>query len=101
MTRPYRAFIWMSGFLVAIAALAVLIAPRLAQAFQANPFFNGVILFVLASGIVVNLRQVLVLSTQGLSHGEIAGRDCEQVRGNRLIHRETEIAVERMLAVGR
>ena len=61
MTRPHRALVWMGGFLLAVAALAALVAPRLTQAFQANPFFNGVILLVLASGIAVNLRQVLGL----------------------------------------
>ncbi|HJU40323.1 MAG TPA: flagellar motor protein MotA, partial [Tahibacter sp.] len=62
MTRPNRSLLWMAGFLAAVAVLAALIAPRLAQAFQANPFFNGVILAVLAAGIVVNLRQVLMLN---------------------------------------
>jgi len=61
MTRPHRALVWMGGFLLAVAALAALVAPRLTQAFQANPFFNGVILLVLAAGIAVNLRQVLGL----------------------------------------
>ncbi|MEO8673016.1 MAG: flagellar motor protein MotA [Tahibacter sp.] len=62
MTRPTRSLIWMGGFLAAVAVLIVLIAPRLSQAFQANPFFNGVILAVLAAGIAVNLRQVLSLN---------------------------------------
>jgi hypothetical protein len=62
MTRPHRALVWMGGFLVAVAALALLIAPRLVAAFEANPFFNGVILAVLAAGIAVNLRQALNLN---------------------------------------
>ncbi|MDC8014029.1 flagellar motor protein MotA [Tahibacter soli] len=62
MTRPNRSLLWMGGFLAAVAVLVALIAPRLAGAFQANPFFNGVILAVLAAGIVVNLRQVLILN---------------------------------------
>lgn len=62
MTRPHRTLVWMGGFLFAVGTLAILIAPRLIQAFQANPFFNGVILLVLASGIIINLRQVRVLS---------------------------------------
>ncbi|HSX62653.1 MAG TPA: flagellar motor protein MotA [Tahibacter sp.] len=62
MTRPTRSLIWIAGFLAAIAVLAGLIAPRLAQAFMANPFFNGIILLVLAAGIAVNLRQVLALN---------------------------------------
>jgi hypothetical protein len=62
MTRPTRALVWMGGFLAAVALLGVLIAERLSQAFQANPFFNGVILLVLAAGVAVNLRQVLNLN---------------------------------------
>ncbi|UXI68758.1 flagellar motor protein MotA [Tahibacter amnicola] len=62
MTRPYRSLLWMIGFLAAIAALVALIAPRLVDAFQANPFFNGIILLTLACGIAVNLRQVLMLN---------------------------------------
>lgn len=62
MTRPNRSLIWIAGFLAAIAVLASLIAPRLAQAFMANPYFNGVILLVLLAGIAVNLRQVLALN---------------------------------------
>ena len=33
MTRPHRALVWMGGFLLAVAALAALVAPRLTQAF--------------------------------------------------------------------
>lgn len=62
MTRPNRSLIWIAGFLAAVAALAAFIAPRLTQAFLANPFFNGVILLVLVAGIAVNLRQVLALN---------------------------------------
>jgi hypothetical protein len=62
MTKPSNVFIWMFGFLVAVALLAVLMAGKLVQNFQANPFFNGVILAVLVAGIVVNIRQVFLLS---------------------------------------
>ena len=62
MTRPTRSLIWIGGFLAAVFVLAGLIAPRLAQAFMANPFFNGVILLVLLAGIAINLRQVLALN---------------------------------------
>lgn len=62
MTRPTRSLIWIAGFLAAIATLAALIAPRLAQAFLANPYFNGLILLVLLAGIAANLRQVLALN---------------------------------------
>jgi hypothetical protein len=62
MTRPNRTLLSMAGFLAAVGVLAALIAPRLVTAFEANPFFNGVILLVLAAGIAVNLRQVFALN---------------------------------------
>ena len=62
MTRPSQALLWMGGFLIAVGLLAALLAAQLLQNFQANPFFNGVILTVLASGIAVNIRQVLLLA---------------------------------------
>jgi biopolymer transport protein ExbB/TolQ len=62
MTKPTTVFIWMLGFLAAVAALGVLLASKLFQNFQANPFFNGVILAVLIAGIVVNFRQVFLLT---------------------------------------
>jgi hypothetical protein len=52
----------MAAFLVAVGLLGAALAPRLALIFAANPFFNGVILAVLVAGIVVNLRQVFVLT---------------------------------------
>ncbi|MGA9420976.1 MAG: flagellar motor protein MotA [Rhodanobacteraceae bacterium] len=64
MNKSHRALIWMCAFLVAVGALATLLAPRLAQFFNANPFFNGVIVAVLAAGIIVNLRQVIVLARE-------------------------------------
>jgi hypothetical protein len=62
MSNPRRVLPWMIAFLVAVGILAAVLAPRLAAVFAANPFFNGVILAVLAAGVIVNLRQVLVLS---------------------------------------
>ena len=62
MTKPSQALIWMLGFLAAVAVLAGLLATKLLANFQANPFFNGVILAVLAFGVFVNFRQVLMLS---------------------------------------
>ena len=61
MSRSNSALVWMLAFLAGVAALAALVAPRLLEIFSANPFFNGVILTVLAAGILVNLRQVLML----------------------------------------
>ncbi|HZW51040.1 MAG TPA: flagellar motor protein MotA [Rudaea sp.] len=64
MTKPSQALVWMLGFLGAVAVLAVLLATKLIANFQANPFFNGVILAVLVFGIFVNFRQVLLLSRE-------------------------------------
>ncbi len=41
MTKPTQALIWMAGFLAAVGLLAGLLATRLLQNFQANPFFNA------------------------------------------------------------
>ena len=64
MTKPSHALLWMLGFLAAVALLAGLLAAKLAANFAANPFFNGVILAVLAFGMFVNFRQVLMLSRE-------------------------------------
>ncbi len=64
MSNPQRVLPWMAAFLLAVGALGALLATRLGAIFAANPFFNGVILLVLAAGIVVNLRQVFVLSRE-------------------------------------
>jgi len=64
MTKPSQSLVWMLGFLAAVAVLAVLLATKLIANFQANPFFNGVILAVLVFGIFVNFRQVLLLSRE-------------------------------------
>jgi len=62
MTKPSQALVWMVGFLAAVGVLGALVATRLVQNFQANPFFNGVILAVLVFGVFVNIRQVLLLA---------------------------------------
>lgn len=64
LSRPTFVLPWMAGFLAGVAALGILVAGRLAEIFAANPFFNGVILSVLAAGIAVNLRQVRVLARE-------------------------------------
>jgi biopolymer transport protein ExbB/TolQ len=64
MSRPTAVLFWMAGFLAGVASLSVLVAQRLAEIFAANPFFNGVILAVLAAGIAVNLRQVRMLARE-------------------------------------
>ena len=64
MTKPTQVLVWMAGFLVAVAVLAGILAPKLIANFYANPFFNAVILAVLLFGIAWNLRQVLQLSRE-------------------------------------
>ncbi len=48
-------------FLAAVAAVCAVVYRPLSDAFLANPAFNGVILGVLAVGIVLNFREVLGL----------------------------------------
>ena len=62
MSNPQRVLPWMAAFLIAVGLLGAALAPRLLAIFAANPFFNAVILAVLAAGVIVNLRQVFVLS---------------------------------------
>jgi hypothetical protein len=64
MSKPSQVLVWMLGFLAAVVLLAGLLATKLIANFEANPFFNGVILTVLAFGVVVNVRQVLMLSRE-------------------------------------
>ena len=64
MSDPRRVLPWMLAFLAAVGVLGALLGPRLAGIFLANPFFNGVILAVLVAGVLVNLRQVFVLSRE-------------------------------------
>ena len=65
-TRPVHVTTWMAVFLALVAALAAALVPQLKHAFIANAAFNGVILFVLAVGIAVNLRQVWRLQREVL-----------------------------------
>ncbi len=55
---------WMLLFLAAVAAVVLLLARPLGAAFMANPIFNGTILAVLVIGILINIRQVLVLAPE-------------------------------------
>ena len=64
MSQPNRVLLWMIGFLVLIGLAAAALFPSLRSAFGATPIFNGVILLVFATGVVVNLRQVLRLQKE-------------------------------------
>ncbi|HRP22747.1 flagellar motor protein MotA [Thauera sp.] len=65
-TKPVHVTTWMAVFLALVALLAAALVPQLKHAFLANAAFNGVILFVLAIGIAVNLRQVWRLQREVL-----------------------------------
>jgi hypothetical protein len=54
----------MSLFLLGVALVCVLLATPLRNAFFANPVFNGMILAVLAIGVIINYRHVLVLGPE-------------------------------------
>lgn len=64
MNRPNRFLLRMAAFLVAVAVVAVILAPGLSQAFLANPGLNGLIVGVFLVGIIMNFRQVLMLKPE-------------------------------------
>ncbi len=64
MTRPRLYLQRMLAFLAAVAILAAALSDRLLVVFSNNPPLNGLILAVLAIGIVWNLRQVLRLTRE-------------------------------------
>jgi hypothetical protein len=61
MSDPKRMLLWMGLFVAAVAALAAALLAPLAQAFLANPVFNGVILAVLAVGVAICFLHVVAL----------------------------------------
>lgn len=61
MNDRYRMLIWMALLVGAAAGVSVLLLAPLAAAFQANPVFNGLILGVLAIGVLINFNQVVAL----------------------------------------
>ena len=64
MTRPTHVFIWMIPFLGLVGLAVILLYAPLSEAFHSNPVFNGIILAVLSVGIVINFRQVGMLSSE-------------------------------------
>ena len=64
MTRPTHVFIWMIPFLGLVGVTVILLYGPLSEAFQSNPVFNSIILAVLLVGIVINFRQVGMLSAE-------------------------------------
>ncbi len=61
MTKPYTILMWMVVFVFGAAIAITFVYNPVLFAFQANPWFNGLILFVLLIGIVYNFRQVFGL----------------------------------------
>jgi len=64
MNHSRRFLLWMAGFLVGVAVLAMLLGRPLVSAFLGNPGVNGVILVILLCGIVYIFRQVLLLDPE-------------------------------------
>jgi len=61
LASPVVYIIKMVIFLVLVGLIGVILAPQLMSAFESNPFINGLILLVLAIGILLSLRQVIRL----------------------------------------
>ncbi|MFQ5938256.1 MAG: flagellar motor protein MotA, partial [Acidiferrobacterales bacterium] len=61
VTDPKRMLIWMLLFLAAAAVVGAALFAPLRSAFEANQVFNGMILGVLAIGIIINFLQVFTL----------------------------------------
>jgi len=59
--RPTKVLLWISVFLGLVVATIALLFDPLQSAFMANPVFNGLIVLVLLIGIVINVRQVMLL----------------------------------------
>lgn len=59
--QPRRVLFWIALFLLAVAGVGGVLHQQLMDAFLANPVFNGLIVGVLLLGIVINVRQVVVL----------------------------------------
>lgn len=62
MTRPTAYLARMAAFVVAVGALAALFAQALVPYFMGNPWVNGIIVAVLAIGILYIFRQVWLLN---------------------------------------
>lgn len=61
MTRPHTYLVRMLVFLACVAAVSVLLVGPMGQFFMANAPLNGLIVGVLALGVIYNFRQVIRL----------------------------------------
>jgi hypothetical protein len=64
MSNPKHSLFWMAIYLGVVAGIGALLFVPLSGAFMANWGFNGLILAVLAVGIVINLQQVVALKPE-------------------------------------
>lgn len=64
MSNPRHSLFWMGVYLAVVAAVCGLLVLPLQSAFLANWAFNSLIIGVLLVGVVINLRQVLVLEPE-------------------------------------
>ena len=64
MARPQRYLTIMAVFVAAVAAVALLLSPALLHFFMGNPAVNGVILGILAAGIIYIFWQVALLNPE-------------------------------------
>ena len=64
MTRPQRYLARMGLFVVAVAAICAMLSQALTRFFMGNPAVNGLILGILAAGIIYTFRQVLLLNPE-------------------------------------
>ncbi|MFW5661825.1 MAG: hypothetical protein ACOC05_10630 [Oceanicaulis sp.] len=61
-TGPGQYILWMAVFLAAVVLIAAMLNRPLADAFQANPAINGLILGVLLIGILYTFQQALAIA---------------------------------------
>ncbi|MEM9304018.1 MAG: flagellar motor protein MotA [Pseudomonadota bacterium] len=78
MYRPGSQVFWMSVFLAVIAGIVVLLQAPLRDAFMANGTFNGIIVGVLAIGVLINYRQVFNLYAEATWIEEFRRKDPER-----------------------
>jgi hypothetical protein len=64
MSSPKHSLFWMAVYLAIVAGVCALLFVPLRDAFMANWGFNSLILGVLAVGLAINIRQVVVLGPE-------------------------------------
>ncbi len=64
MTKPYYILMWMLIFLACAITALTFVYEAVFYAFNANPWFNALIVLVLVIGIIYNFRQVFSLNKE-------------------------------------